>query len=105
MTLDTVSLRVRVLLSAQRALWKVPTPALRAVAVAWDGQWLRPRFVYDAPPSENEQELVNLFGTEHVADFVSHMVDERHEVLPWPQPLDLGTGEEWVYLRHEPDNG
>ena len=103
MTPGDLSLRVEVLLSAQRALWEVPTPALRAVAVAWDEQWLRPRFVYDAALSENEQESVSLFGTHLVADFVVHMVDERYEVLPWPQPLTLRPGEVWVYLRYEPD--
>ena len=103
MTPDNLSLRLEVLLSAQRALWEVPTPALRAVAVAWDERWLRPRFVYDAPPSESEQELVSLFGTYLAADFVAHMVDERYEVLPWPQPLNLRPGEDWVYLRYEPD--
>jgi hypothetical protein len=97
-------LRLRVLLSAGRALWEVPTPALRAVAVAWDEQWLRPRFVYDSEPTETERELVSLFGTCHVADFASHRVDERIDVLPCPHPVDLNPGEEWLYLRYEPEN-
>lgn len=73
------------------------------VLPTWDDQWLRPRFVYVVPPSENEQELVSLFGTYLVADFVSHKVDERKEVLSCPQPLTLGPGEDWAYLRHEPN--
>ena len=103
MASDSASLRVEVLLSAQRALWDIPTPALRAVAVAWDEQWLRPRFVYDAPPTEDERELVILFGSYHAADFVSHKVNERYEVLPWPLPLNVQPDEVWVYRRYEPD--
>lgn len=90
-----------VLLSAARALWEVPTPGLRAVAVGWDEQWLRPRFIYGEEPSDEERELVSLFGTFLVADFSEHNVEERVDVVPSSGRLDLLDGEAWVYLRHE----
>lgn len=89
------------LLSAARALWEVPTPRLRAVAVAWDGERLRPRFIYESEPSEEERELVSLFGTYLVADFPHHSADERVEVVPSSERRELLDGEAWVYLRHE----
>lgn len=94
-------LRSQVLLSAMRALWQVPTPNLRGVAVSWDEQWLRPRFVYDAVPSDEERELASEAATEMVADFAAHKVNENVEATPAPVPLALGSDEEWVYLRHE----
>lgn len=90
-----------VLLSAARALWEVPTPGLRAVAVGWDEQWVRPRFIYEDEPSDEERELVSLFGTHLVADFSNHKVEERVEVVPSSARLELLDGEAWVYLRHE----
>ena len=85
-----------------RALWLVPTPNLRAVAVSWDDHWLRPRFVYAAAPSDEERELASVAATEMVADFVAHKIDEQLETLTSPLPLNLREGEEWVYLRYEP---
>ncbi len=89
------------LVYAARALWEVPTPRLRAVAVGWDEEWLRPRFVYDGEPSDVERELVSLFGTYLVADFPDHKVRERVDVVPLPADRELLEGEAWVYLRYE----
>jgi hypothetical protein len=102
MALSDLPLRVQVSLSLGRALWGVPTPALRAVTVSWDEKWLKPRFVYDQPPSEIERDLVSASATELVADFTAHKVDESWEVIPWPEPLHLQPGEAWAFLRYEP---
>ncbi len=93
--------QAEVLLAAGRALWEVPTPQLRAVAVAWDDRCLYPRFVYDGSPSDEERELVSVFGTYLVADFTTLSVDESAEAVPYPSPLELRSGEVWVYPRYE----
>jgi hypothetical protein len=40
-------------------------------------------------------------GTYLVADFTTLSVDESAEAVPYPSPLELRSGEVWVYLRYE----
>jgi hypothetical protein len=72
--------------------------------VAWDEEWLRPRFIYEAEPAQHERELVSLFGTYLVADFSSHKVHEGWEVVPPDRTRELRPAEVWVYLRYEPED-
>ncbi len=87
---------------AVRAFWDVPTPTLRAVAVAWDDRSIRSRFIYERPATEEEQDLAHQFGANLAADFPDLMVDEDIESLSAPRPLDLRDDEQWFFLRHEP---
>lgn len=93
--------RVRVLLSIQRALLGMVTPALRGVAVSWEERSIRGRFIYDSYAGDNA-ELVGEIETEVLADFdrnvATHFVVE--EAAP-PATLTLGVGEVWVYMRRE----
>jgi hypothetical protein len=103
------SLRVEVLLSLQRALWEAVTPALRGVAVALPDaatghRALSARFLYEGQVGEFQRELTSLTEAYVIADFPQ---------IPSSLPIDfqaiacadreLLNGEEWVYLRWEPD--
>lgn len=94
-------MRIRVLLSMQRALWDMVTPDLRGVAVSWGSDWVRARFIYESDRSENE-ELVREIETEVLADFDEQLTTQFESVsAPAPQPRLLRDGEAWVYLRRE----
>jgi hypothetical protein len=97
---------VEVLLSMQRALWEQVTPNLRGVAVALhgeaEGQRVEARFLYEGRAGDTERECTSLAETHVIAD-MTHDVEVRFFVVE-DASLDLGQGEEWVYLRHEPQD-
>lgn len=87
----------------QRALWEIPTPDLRGIAVGpEDGVKVVARFYYDGPVTDRHRELVSLAETYLLADFSSEMTSRFEAVQhPIPSRLDLGTLAWWVYLRWE----
>ena len=98
--------RVSLLLSMQRALWEQVTPNLRGVAVALrsgrNQSEVEARFLYQGDVGNTERECASLAETHCIADMsadvsVAFFVVERAS-------LDLLSGEEWVYLRHEPES-
>ncbi|MFG1621375.1 hypothetical protein [Kribbella sp. NPDC049227] len=98
-----VDLRIRVLLSFQRALWEQVTPGLRGVAVRVGSQMVEGRFLYDGVPGEVEEEIVSETETYVIADLEPAVgVSFRAEWAPEATARTLGPGEEWVYLRREP---
>ncbi len=99
---DDCELATEVRLSVARALWGVPTPELRAVAVGWDDEVIRLLFFYDKPVTDFESDLVGACGGEVIADFPAHRIDEEAVHLPAPGRLELGELKEWAYMRHEP---
>lgn len=98
--------RVEVLLSLQRALWEQVTPNLRGVAVAWRSARgageIAARFLYDGSIGELERECVSLAETQCCADFLLGVTVAFRTVENATREL-LPT-EEWIYLRHEPDD-
>jgi len=101
MEMDPTQLRVRVMMSFQRALLGVVTPSLRGVSVSWDEHRIRARFVYEADDSRHV-ELVQETETQVLADFGAEVVtDFAIEVTPNQSTLALNEGEVWVYLRRE----
>lgn len=99
--------RVEVLLSLQRALWEQVTPNLRGVTVAWrsarDADAIAARFLNDGRIGELERECVSLAETQCWADFLPGAAVAFRAVENATRAL-LPT-EEWIYLRHEPDDG
>lgn len=97
--------RVSLLLSMQRALWEQVTPKLRGVAVAMHGdedqKSVQARFLYEGVAGETERECTSLAETHCIADMTPDVVVAFSVVEH--ASLDLLPGEEWVYLRHEPD--
>lgn len=100
-------LMLEVLASMSRALWEVPTPPLRAVTLNVTRAEVRGRFMYAEPPNEDEAELVSLCETYPVADSAGIRPQFGVEFSPVYVPVDqdrtLNVGEQWFYLRHEPD--
>jgi len=92
-----------VLLSFQRALWNLVTPGLRAVAVTPDYPRITARFVYETV-TEDAREVASEAEAYVAADFQSPVtVDFLAVAIDPSRPRDLDVGEQWVYLRREPD--
>ena len=92
-----------VLLSFQRALWNLVTPGLRGVAVSPEYPKIGARFIYESvdddareTASDAEAYVAADFGSPVIVDFVAVAVEPG-------RPRALETGEQWVYLRREPD--
>lgn len=99
---ELVTFRIEVLLSLQRALWEIVTPALRAVAVQAAYPRIVVRFVYEEQVPESA-ELPDEAGTHVCADFLPPVTVETVIVVQHVGvPLLLGPGEEWVFMRREP---
>jgi hypothetical protein len=95
-------MRIRVLLSMQRALLDAVAPQLRGVAVSWTQGQVIARFIYDAPETEPFSETVQMVETQVVADLDDQTSTSfLLEAAPRPSPRSLRDGESWVYLRQE----
>lgn len=96
--------RVSLLLSMQRALWEQVTPNLRGVAVVLrshgTSQRAEARFLYEGVVGDTERECTSLAETHCIADMAAD-VSVAFSVVEQAS-VDLLPGEEWVYLRHEP---
>ena len=83
--------RVRLLLSAQKALLGAVHPQLRQVSVDADEQQkiVTIRFEYDGSPNEEVWEACSVVATEVIADFQSPWdIDEQHLAAPAPSKLN-----------------
>lgn len=101
MTADSREFRVEVLLSFQRALWDMVTPALRGVAVRPAFPDIQARFLYEQVSGE-DREIVSEVEAYVAADFLPPVMVEFEAVaLPIERPRDLREGEVWAYLRRE----
>ena len=91
-----------VIVSMVRAFWEVPTAELRGVAVRINRADVAGRFMYEHPPGEVEEELVDLCEFYLSTDFPSgYGIDFVAEQVPVERDLELRPGERWFYLRHE----
>lgn len=92
-------------MSMQRALWEQVTPNLRGVAAAMRSlpgdQAISARFLYDGTIGEVERECVSLAETYCIADFEPDVGITFTAVENAAR--ELVGGEEWIYLRYEPD--
>lgn len=99
------NMRTEVLLSLMRALWEQVTPDLRGVAVSHFGSreqgLIEARFLYEGKLNDLQAECVSLAETNCIADFPT-AVSVAFRGVPYAT-LDLLPGEEWGFLRWEPD--
>jgi hypothetical protein len=97
---SAVDMRVRALLSMQRAMLGMVTPSLRAVAVSWDARQIRARFIYDQ--DGDYVDLVQETETQVLADFEEDVAtDFTIEVAPEPTVPALTGRDVWIYRRRE----
>jgi len=103
MTTDPDTFRNELLLSFQRALWDMVTPALRAVAVRPAYPMIEARFIYEAV-GEDQRMIAAEVEAYVAADFLPP-VEVRFTAVTVPPsaPRELEWDEEWVYLRREGD--
>lgn len=103
MTTDHATFRIEVILSFQRALWDMVTPALRGVAVRPAYPLIEARFIYEAV-GEQERMIADDVEAYVVADFIPP-VNVRFVAVAVPPSAarELESGEEWVFLRKEGD--
>jgi len=98
---DLWELRVRLLLSIQRALLGEVTPNIRAVTAAIDDNTITLRWIIDgaiAPGLEND---LSVAGAEVGADFNSHQIAQEFLRCDAPRPMDEFQLEQLAYQRKE----
>ena len=82
-------------ISMQRALWGEITPQVRAIALGWEGDVGRARFVFDATPGEHEYETIYNVESEVVSDFPVGTQFEFVSEAYNEQSLGFREGERW----------
>lgn len=83
----------------QVALLGAVTPNLRAVIVETEKDEMTLYFYYDEKFSEEEEENAEVVATEVMTDFLDHVVNLKHIVLPYPEKLpEIGIR---VFQRYE----
>ena len=98
-------MRTDVLLSLQRALWEQVTGDLRGVTVSYQDSAqlgsIEGRFLYEGEVGDVQAECTSLAETYCIADFPPE-VSVTFRAVP-NASRDLLPGEQWVFLRHEPE--
>ncbi|HYC74661.1 hypothetical protein [Brevundimonas sp.] len=104
--MNDADIRLRLMVSTQRALLFAVPPSLRAVTCGWQGTEVKLRFIFDGPISEDDQEGAQIVGTEVIADFPSPWtIAEEIERLDHPTDLRAGALPLWVFARMEKTTG
>ena len=99
--MDRTEMRTTLLLSAQRALWGMIYPEIRAIAVGFDGlKKLKMIYYLDREPTEEDYESISEVTTEILADIEFLGVEEV--CIYTKEPFSkLDNLESWVYMRKE----
>lgn len=104
--MDEISLRIALLLSAQRALLGAVHPQLRQASIEANSNEneVRVRFEYDGSPTEETKESCSCAATEIAADLTEGwcFVEEHVSV---PTPSKLAPLQYVAYQRWEPSLG
>ena len=96
-----LSPRIRILLSAQRALLGEVPPSLRMAALDWDERWIYLRCYFDGLVSEEDRESMESITTEMTADFFPELNVELQVIrLDVPSRLEQ-PARAVAYLRRE----
>ena len=93
-------LRPKLLLSAQRALWGMIYPEIRAIAVGGDERKLKVIYYLDRKPNENDfeniSEVVGLICADIEFQEVEEVCLKTNESIS-----NLDNLDSWVYVRYE----
>jgi hypothetical protein len=95
------NLRVKVLLSIQRALLGEVPKDLRGVTCSYCGAKISIKCFFDGGITAADQESMETVATEIAADFPDHEVTSKSLQLDQPEPLSAHTLMDWVYWRKE----
>jgi len=96
-----MDLRVKVILSANRALLGAITPNLRSVTIDFNEQLLILRAYFDHAATEDEKEQIDIALTEIIADLYQDIEKYRYEPVDLAFPLKMESLKEWIYKRYE----
>lgn len=100
--MTSTDMRVRMLLSMQRALLGQVGPAVRAIACRWTDESIHVRVVVDGAIGDADAEAMSEAETEVMADFPSRItVRFRLERRDHPAPVGHENGELRVFHRLE----
>jgi hypothetical protein len=98
---DLWELRVRLLLSIQRALLGEVTPNIRAVTAAIDENAITLRWIIDGAIADDLESDLGAAGVEIGADFDSHQIAQEFLRCDAPRPMEEFHLEQLAYLRKE----
>lgn len=96
-----INLRIKVILSANRAMWGAVTPHLRGVTVDYNKKWLTLRAYFDNGATENDNVLIDVASTEMIADLWQDIEQCRYESIDLPFPNKMDVLKDWIYMRYE----
>jgi hypothetical protein len=85
---DPIQIRMRLLLSVQRALLGAVPATLREVSCGWAGTEIKLRFVFDGEIDPDDYEGAQIAGTEVIADFSAPWTVVE-EIVRVDYPTDL----------------
>lgn len=94
-------LRIRLLLSTQRALLDAVTPNVRAVCCWAQDNLISLEFIFDGDYSEEDWVRCEAVAAAVIADFDDAMIDTLYRVLPLPARILMDQGKLTVYRRFE----
>ena len=92
-------LRIKALLSAQRALIGEVTTNMRAAALKVEDSSIELRIFFDSEISEEDEENVRVIETEIMADFPDNEVSASAIFVPMGRKIDYW--DEWIFKRKE----
>lgn len=98
---DVWELRVRLLLSIQRALLGHVTPNIRSVTAAIDDSTITLRWIIDGAIAGDLENDLSAAGAEIAADLDSHQIAQEFLRCDAPRPMDEFHLEQLAYLRKE----
>lgn len=98
---DLWQLRVRLLLSIQRALLGEVTPNIRAVTAGIDENAITLRWIIDGEITDELEDDLSAAGAEVIADFETHQIAEEFVRSDAPRPLDELYLDHIAYVRKE----
>ena len=96
-----IAMRKEVLLSIQRALWGMIYPAIRAIAIGFEGsEKLKVIYYLDREPNDSDYENISDVVGEVCSDIPFKEVEEICSFTLEPFSK-LDSLESWVYMRQE----
>ena len=101
MTDELWQLRVRLLLSIQRALLGEVTPNIRAVTAQIESNAIVLRWIIDGEISDDLRLDLSAVGAEVVADFATHRIAEEFVRRDAPSAMDELFLDQLAYVRRE----